>query len=204
MTTLQILLMTTAALPGQNDQSSNIHNRFASHSQSVSVTSLTPAFPYEERQGGGVSDLTLSPVMNGWTDRKPVYECEPFDSMSCGSCDCECHWRDESRWKHHYWHSAGGMFPHYPYQPSYHGYYYFRPYNYESVLAHRESGLPASRSNPYSTKFFKQIYETSLSEQDKKLDRLRVTVPFSGRTTQPLPDLQDLLKQRDPERKPNG
>lgn len=58
-------------------------------------------------------------------------------------------------------HTTGDMFQHYPYPPEYGGYYYFRPYNADTVY---EQVAIAARwdvhpGNPYSVSMFDGVYE---------------------------------------------
>jgi hypothetical protein len=58
------------------------------------------------------------------------------------------------------------MYPHYPYPPAYHGYYYFRPYNHEHVL--RDSEIAAQMGGdplaPYSVEFLKAKFPPAIIE----------------------------------------
>jgi hypothetical protein len=58
------------------------------------------------------------------------------------------------------------MYPHYPYPPVYHGYYYFRPYNHEHVL--RDSEIAAQMGGdplaPYSVEFLKAKFPPAIIE----------------------------------------
>ncbi|TWT51586.1 hypothetical protein KOR42_34740 [Thalassoglobus neptunius] len=56
--------------------------------------------------------------------------------------------------------TTGDMYPHYAYKPEHHGYYYFRPYNYVTVLEQQEIGvrLGENRNHPYSIEVFDRIY----------------------------------------------
>ena len=115
----------------------------------------------------------------------------------CGSdyCDGYCklkkrHWCD--------WKTTGDMYPHYPYTPVYHGYYYFRPYNYQNIL--RQKGeiiaLGGDPKAPYSHKMFERIYQqidlTAYEESPTNGEELPVLEPV--RT--PLPSLEDILKSK--------
>ncbi|MEW4490026.1 hypothetical protein AB1L42_18225 [Thalassoglobus sp. JC818] len=88
--------------------------------------------------------------------------------------------------------TTGDMYPHYPYRPEHHGYYYFRPYNYVNVLEQRETGLRLgeNRNHPYSTEVFDEVYE----------EMYATTYPPAPLTetdwlpdTDQIPNLEDLL-----------
>jgi len=59
------------------------------------------------------------------------------------------------------------MPPHIPYQPCYHGHYYFRPYQYLDVLSQRQAAerLGEDPRNPYANRIFEQIYKSVESQQ---------------------------------------
>jgi hypothetical protein len=52
------------------------------------------------------------------------------------------------------------MFPHYPYFPSMHGYYYFRPYHHSHVMLQQQrvAGWGGDPRNPYSNEIFQAVY----------------------------------------------
>lgn len=87
------------------------------------------------------------------------------------------------------------MPPHYPYEPMFHGYYYFRPYNDSHVLEHKALAerLGAEPRAPYSTAMFQKIYESTAAPGD------HVHQPAAAKPLPPiepqLPDLQDLLRK---------
>ncbi len=53
----------------------------------------------------------------------------------------------------------GDLYPHYAYFPQYHGHYYFRPYNYTTVLEQQQWATCAGLDprNPYSNKVFECV-----------------------------------------------
>lgn len=102
--------------------------------------------------------------------QEPVYSpcpnynyCPPDDNCWCPWCDghdddCEESCRD--RHIQTYCIGPGDFYPHYPYLPMYHGYYYFRPYNHmhvegDAVLAAQMGGDPRA---PYSVEFLKRYF----------------------------------------------
>jgi len=109
----------------------------------------------------------------------------------CGNCHDCC-----LRRMHYYchFHTTGDMYPHFPYYPEHHGYYYFRPYNYTNVLKHRVQGLQlgVNPGNPYSVSMldplFDQVALTNMGHDDD-YDML----PLQGTS---LPDLEEVLKAR--------
>ncbi|WP_166823884.1 hypothetical protein [Thalassoroseus pseudoceratinae] len=83
----------------------------------------------------------------------------------------------------------GDLYPHYAYYPKFHGYYYFRPYNY--IHVERDAALAAAMGGdvraPYSTEFLKPMFQSfatnsPLPPQDEKR-------PFDAK----LPKLEDLV-----------
>ncbi|MBN71025.1 MAG: hypothetical protein CME32_17290 [Gimesia sp.] len=115
----------------------------------------------------------------------------------CGSSYCDGHCKLKKRclcdWK-----TTGDMYPHYPYAPAYHGYYYFRPYNYTNIL--RQKGeiiaLGGNPKAPYAHKMFDRIYEqidlTTYEEAPADGDG----VPGLERIHNELPSLEDILKSK--------
>ncbi|MEX0704137.1 MAG: hypothetical protein WD069_18705 [Planctomycetales bacterium] len=120
---------------------------------------------------------------------------------ACGACnDRTC--REEL----HYYFSKGcrcrstcDMPPHFPYFPEYHGYYYFRPYNWQHVWMHQALApmLGEAPHTPYATTAFDAIYEQVLPAGHEEEDTARQTLPFSPGLERGLPDLEELLKERD-------
>uniref|UniRef100_A0A7C4LNI4 Uncharacterized protein n=1 Tax=Schlesneria paludicola TaxID=360056 RepID=A0A7C4LNI4_9PLAN len=78
--------------------------------------------------------------------------------------------------------STCDLYPHYPYFPKDHGYYYFRPYNYIHVLTHQQTvvKLGGDPRNPYSTQLLANLFVnvehpptmTFLRQQENDLPRL--------------------------------
>ncbi len=57
----------------------------------------------------------------------------PWLHDDCDDCDDDCHLCCWDRCLLTYCTGPGDFYPHYPYPPVYHGYYYFRPYNFTHV-----------------------------------------------------------------------
>lgn len=78
-----------------------------------------------------------------------------------GCCKQSCCDRIKNSCAWHRAHSTGDMFPHFAYYPAYHGYYYFRPYNWMTVLQQQSliMGMGGDSRNPYSVAMFDSIYE---------------------------------------------
>ncbi len=96
------------------------------------------------------------------------------------------------------WRTTGEMYPHYPYPPAYHGYYYFRPYNYTNILNQQGEvvAIGGDPKAPYSHKMFIPIYEqidlTSYEESPSNGASLPVLEPIHT----PLPSLESILKSK--------
>ncbi len=92
--------------------------------------------------------------------------------------------------------STCDMPPHYPYQPSGHGYYSYRPYNYLSVLAHQSNPIGAESSAPYTTTLFEPVYDQLLTDEEKQMKGAKMGMHKLPRTSKELPDLEDILKSK--------
>lgn len=92
-------------------------------------------------------------------------------------------------------HTTGDMYPHYPYYPQDHGYYYFRPYNYMNVYNHmgQVTALGGDPRNPYSVAMFDPIYEDFYQQYPRVIEPPAGSVRPLGSN---LPNLEDLLKQQ--------
>ena len=93
--------------------------------------------------------------------------CDPYvnNLYSDAYCDCEddcC--RCMRWWKQHCYiaklHSTCDLYPHYAYYPKYHGYYYFRPYNAETVQVQQQTvvKLGGDPRYPYSTELLANLF----------------------------------------------
>ena len=107
----------------------------------------------------------------------------------CGGddeCDDDCDLNCCERRILTYCVGPGDLYPHYPYFPAYHGYYYFRPYNFEHVL--KDSALAAEMGGdpraPYSVEFLRSVFPPAPVE------------PIPEHVQQRLPILEDLLTPR--------
>lgn len=108
-----------------------------------------------------------------------------------------CHWGDDDDcepccWDRHlmnYCIGPGDFYPHYPYLPVNHGYYYFRPYNFEHVYRDAEAAarMGGDPRAPYSVEFLRCYFPPAPVEE----------VTVSGMEPQ-LPLLEDLLKPETP------
>jgi hypothetical protein len=115
----------------------------------------------------------------------------------CGSSYCDGHCKLKKRcWGD--WKTTGDMYPHYPYTPAYHGYYYFRPYNYTNILRQRGEiiTLGGNPKAPYAHKMFDRIYEqidlTAYEEAPADGDGVPSLEPIHNA----LPSLVDVLKSK--------
>lgn len=113
-----------------------------------------------------------------------------------GSSDCDgCKLKKRPWWN---WKTTGDMYPHYAYTPVYHGYYYFRPYNYINIL--RQKGevvaLGGDPKAPYSHKMFIPIYEHIDLTAYEESPSIGGGVPVLEPIHVPLPSLEDILKSK--------
>ena len=79
------------------------------------------------------------------------------------------------------------MYPHYPYFPECHGYYYFRPYNWIHIDRHRLTIPGEDFKDPYSNKVFDQLS----SELGDGVDSDQTLPPLTSGVA--LPALEALL-----------
>jgi hypothetical protein len=86
------------------------------------------------------------------------------------------------------------MYPHFPYYPQDHGYYYFRPYNYVHVNAHigQVMAFGGDPQNPYSVSIFDSIYEAYYQQNPRVIEPPIGSVQPIGSS---LPMLEDLLRR---------
>ncbi len=119
----------------------------------------------------------------------------------CG-CDDQCHSGCPG--------GAGGgclgacsMPPHYMYFPQSHGNYYFRPYNYHTILRQQQSvgRYGGDRRNPYDNSLFEQLYQEV--NNDSEQEEVAVPDPISAastqesRTQEPAPIIRNQTSIRD-------
>ncbi|GAB4137482.1 MAG: hypothetical protein Tsb009_05050 [Planctomycetaceae bacterium] len=82
---------------------------------------------------------------------------------------------------------------HFAYYPEKHGYYYFRPYNYQHILEHQQIAplLGADPQAPYETEMFQKFYAAvpDIDLGPKQDETLQAISPEDKE----LPNLEDLL-----------
>lgn len=92
--------------------------------------------------------------------------------------------------------STGDMYPHYPYQPMYHGYYYFRPYNWSMVERQRSQAVAMGfdiRAPYATTPVFGAVYA---GFDHGAYSETKMFVPtLEPRTDDKLPELETLLRK---------
>ncbi len=111
------------------------------------------------------------------------------DCEECQACDDCKHWcgRHFRRWD-----STCNMPQHMPYDPMYHGYFTYRPYNYRHVLQAMQDPMIGDPIAPYFTSMFRDVYlEFKTEFHDDKPMPPKTTLP---RTSNRLPNLQELVK----------
>lgn len=110
--------------------------------------------------------------------------------------ECKYYW---SKW-HAPCRSTCDMPPHFAYYPQYHGYYYFRPYNWEHVWMHQTLApmLGEAPHTPYATTAFEPIYAQLPPEALPD----RQTLPLTPGLEHRLPSLEDLLRAPEEESSP--
>ncbi len=88
--------------------------------------------------------------------------------------------------------STCDMYPHYAYDPVFHGYYYFRPYNYRHIALHQQISVSQGGTTeaPYSTAHLAAVYREVESGYDAPAPVKR---PQLKRFSPALPDLQEIL-----------
>lgn len=84
------------------------------------------------------------------------------------------------------------MIPHYAYYPKYHGHYYFRPYNYNTIFQQQQWAAAAGLDprNPYSNKIFDCVFAGY--EQLYRVDTAPVGSALPAGNN--LPQLEGLLE----------
>jgi hypothetical protein len=126
----------------------------------------------------------------------PVDQVFGQDAPTCGGCcasECCSDWCKRCWWFGT--HSTCDMPQHFPYPPAFHGYYYFRAYNYSQIFQHRLIAplLGAEPFAPYETTNFQKIYVDALGEEEANRQAgdgvLKPLMPDSGK----LPNLEELL-----------
>jgi len=94
--------------------------------------------------------------------------------------------------------STCNMHPHYAYYPANHGYYYFRPYNYNHVELHKElaSAMGLESIAPYSTEVFGRPYSELMVDSYEDASGHDEVLNPPRRSVSQLPDVQDILRSR--------
>jgi hypothetical protein len=66
-----------------------------------------------------------------------------------------------------WWHSDCDMYPHYPYFPSLHGNYYFRPYGLEQLRRQQQfvASWGGDPRDPYANTVFRRVYQETKGGQ---------------------------------------
>ena len=108
----------------------------------------------------------------------------------CRDCLCCCRYKCRS---------TCNMYPHYPYYPANHGYYYFRPYNYSHVAVQKEIALTLGEdpAAPYGHTAFDRLYADLMIETYEEPGVSEDTLnPTPRQIAPPLPDLQEVLEAR--------
>jgi hypothetical protein len=125
-------------------------------------------------------------------------QCCHGGNCQCGNGDCRCgcnmsrHKRCRNRRRWCKAHTAGDMYPHFPYYPQDHGTYYFRPYNYTNVPMQQAQVMAMGRDpqNPYTVSMFDSVYENYFAEHPQPIaPPVGTAMPFGS----DLPNLEDLL-----------
>lgn len=114
--------------------------------------------------------------------------CESWNHCHSGACGHGC---KHMKWCH--FHTTGDMYPHYAYYPEHHGYYYFRPYNYTTLLEqqHKAVQLGASPINPYSVTMLDPLMAEFARRYPVKEDSYEQVLP----QRESLPTLESLLNK---------
>jgi hypothetical protein len=121
----------------------------------------------------------------GWTNGVVGPDDEQCEDDDCCCWCCECY--DDYLMRNCV--GPGDLYPHYAYCPAYHGYYYFRPYNYVHVLydAASVTTMGGDPRAPYAKEFLRPIFGQSTYVAP-------ILPPQAYGESLPL--LEDLLEQR--------
>ena len=110
------------------------------------------------------------------------FACQPSCDHSCflsRKCACLKHCLQT-----HFLDSTCDMYQHYPYFPENHGYYYFRPYNWEHYSQDTPRLLGLGYAAPYAEDGFRELKPTTVVAQ-----------PVIHTRRSALPNLEDLLRK---------
>ena len=123
----------------------------------------------------GTTGYTPAPVYTEGDCHSSCNGCEEDDDGHC----CRCH-------------STCDMPQHFPYPPVYHGYYYFRPYNYTNVLRDRTTvlQLQGDVNAPYWNGMFDEIYAAGVYEEDMGHSQVPAPIIYVDKQ---LPDLEEIV-----------
>lgn len=92
--------------------------------------------------------------------------------------------------------TTGDWYPHFAYLPAFHGYYYYKPYNFTHVLRdmRRDQVLGEIPFMPYSTLMFAEVYHDAENAAYVPFGPPEPTVRPLSPVSKPLPDLEVLLR----------
>ncbi len=88
-------------------------------------------------------------------------------------------------------HTTGDMYPHFAYYPTFHGYYYFRPYSYTAVAEHQRFAtcIGLDPRMPYTLSGFDRIYSSFPIQFTPTQAPTGTALPLGSG----LPELENLL-----------
>jgi hypothetical protein len=117
-------------------------------------------------------------------------DCPDGSGGSCPSCWNESGKDDGCLCKLH---STCDLYPHYAYYPKYHGYYYFRPYNYQMIAEHQRFAacIGLDPRMPYSLSVFDRVYANFTEKYTPTHGPIGTALPQGSG----LPLLEDLLAE---------
>lgn len=169
----------------------------------LTLTAL--AQPYEEMPAPPapqqLNSFVPTPDACGFSHAHAASTCDLCDCQGggkSGKCKgCECYgglgcttWKGKCSLF-----STCDMYPHFPYPPMFHGYYYFRPYNYDNILRQQQvvSMWGGNPQQPYSIKMFDQYDQSFQPSFEPPQDE--VLTPSVRPRQDRLPLLEDLLRE---------
>ena len=170
---------------GRHPRSERVNRRY------VHEGFATYGMPYSE---GGCQQCGYDSCFPPVCGKSTVDPCSSGDTTGCirqSLCDC-CSERYKCR-------STCNMYPHYPYFPAFHGYYYFRPYNYSHVPVQKDIALAFGEdpTAPYAGALFDRLYAELMVEAYEEPGIGAETLnPTPRQMAPPLPDLQEVLESR--------
>lgn len=163
----------------------------------VSDSVIPPAAPVESSlvplQPASVESTAAPPVLSTCCHAAEycatgVSHCESWSHCHSGDCGEGCH---RIKWCH--FHTTGDLYPHYAYYPEHHGYYYFRPYNYTTLLQQQQQAvqLGASPINPYSVSMLDPLMAEFARRYPVEQESYELVRP----QRQALPNLESILNK---------